>query len=288
MRRHGSDVSWDQMTSVLDHMDYRAYLAQWYRQAKATQPRLSYRALATRVGFRSPSFFTQILQGKSNMSRETTEGFADLIGLKGRERAYFLELVAWNQARDERTAAQSRKRLERFRSFKLKMLEREQSAFLGQWHHVAVRELLAIQPTRDAWERLGSLLEPPLPAAKVKESVDLLLSLGLAVRTARGIERKDATLSTGTSPHGPETREYFLQMLELARQALDRFPREERNLSWVTLSVSEECRLEVIEEIRAFRRKLLEIAARDPKPTRVHQLNLHFFPLTRIVPEALE
>jgi uncharacterized protein (TIGR02147 family) len=275
------------MVSVFDPTDYRAYLAQWYREAKVAQPRLSYRALATRVGFRSPSFFTQILQGKSNMSMETTEGFATLIGLKGRERAYFLELVTWNQARDERTATLARKRLERFRSFKLKLLDRNQSAFLGEWHHVAIRELLAIHPTRDAWERLGSLLEPSLPAQKVKESVDLLLSLGLAVKTARGIERMDATLSTGISPHGPETREYFLQMLELARQALDRFPREERNLSWVTLSVSEESRLEVIDEIRSFRKRLLEIAARDPKPTRVHQLNLHFFPLTRTPPQAL-
>ncbi|MEN9353101.1 MAG: hypothetical protein RL318_426 [Fibrobacterota bacterium] len=275
------------MTSVFDHTDYRAYLAQWYREAKAAQPRLSYRTVATRVGFRSPSFITQILQGKSNMRMETTEGFATLIGLKGRERAYFLDLVTWNQARDERTATLARKRLERFRSFKLKLLDRNQSAFLGEWHHVAIRELLAIHPTRDAWERLGSLLEPPLPAQKVKESIDLLLSLGLAVKTARGIERMDATLSTGTSPHGPETREYFLQMLELARQALDRFPREERNLSWVTLSVSEESRLEVIDEIRSFRKKLLEIAARDPKPTRVHQLNLHFFPLTRTPAQAL-
>jgi len=275
------------MASVFDHMDYRAFLAEWYREAKAAQPSLSYRAIAAGVGFRSPSFFTQILQGKSNIRLETTEGFATLLGLKGRERAYFLDLVAWNQARDERTATLARKRLERFRSFKLKVLESEQSALLGQWHHVAIRELLAIHPTRDAWERLGSLLEPPLPAHKVKESIDLLLSLGLAVRTARGIERMDPALSTGTAPRGPETREYFLQMLELARQALDRFPREERNLSWVTLSVSEESRIEVIEEIRSFRKKLLEIAARDPKPTRVHQLNLHFFPLTRMPPETL-
>jgi len=274
------------MASVFDHMDYRAYLGQWYREAKAAQPGLSYRTIATRVGFRSPSFFTQILQGKSNIRLETTEGFATLIGLKGRERAYFLDLVAWNQARDERTASLARKRLERFRSFKLKVLEAEQSAFLGEWHHAAVRELLAIHPTRDGWERLGSLLEPPLPAETVKRSVDLLLSLGLAVKTARGIERKDAALSTGTAPRVQETRDYYLQMLDLARQALDRFPREERNLSWVTLSVSDECRLEIVEELRTFRKKLLEIAARDPHPTRVHQLNLQFFPLSRTLPEA--
>lgn len=275
------------MASVFDHMDYRAFLAQWYRETKAVQPRFTYRTVAAKVGFRSPSFFTQVLQGKSNIRLETTEGFATLIGLKGRERAYFLDLVAWNQARDERTSAQARKRLERFRSFKLKLLESEQSAFLREWHHAAIRELLAIHPTRDGWERLGTLLEPSLPAETVKKSVELLLSLGLAVRTARGIEPKDSALSTGTAPRAQETRDYYLQMLDLARQALDRFPREERNLSWVTLCISDECRLEIVEELRSFRKKLLEIASRDPNPTRVHQLNLQFFPLSRPLPEDL-
>jgi uncharacterized protein (TIGR02147 family) len=272
------------MANVFDYLDYRDFLGAWYKEAKDAKRNISYRTLAAQVGFKSAGFFTQILQGKSNISLNTAEGFAEVVDLKGRPREYFLALVAWNQAKDPESSLQARKRLERFREFQMSKLRLEQGEFMRHWHHGAIRELLGICPTRDGWERLGNLLQPPIPAPQVRESVDVLLRLGLAVRTANGIERKDTALSTGIQPNLEETREYYLQMLELARQALDSFPREERNLSWVTLSVSETSRQEIVEELRAFRKRLVEIAARDPHPTRVHQVNLQFFPLSHTIP----
>lgn len=268
------------MTNVFDHTDYRAFLAAWYREAKADQPCLSYRAVAAKVGFRSPGFFTQVLRGRSNIRLETAQGFADLADLEGRERAYFLELVAWNQARDEASAARAQRRLERIRAFRVQELDESQGGFMAGWHHAAVRELLAIHPTRDDWDGLAARLVPAVPVETVRASAELLVELGLAVRTARGLERTGAPLSFGGGVRTEAARAYFLQTLELAREALDRFPPEDRNLSWVTLSVSEETRAEIAEELRTFRDRLLEIAARDPRPARVHQLNLQFFPLS--------
>jgi len=115
----------------------------------------------------------------------------------------------------------------------------------------------------------------------------LLLALGLAARTAGGIVRREASLSAGKRFQQETTRRFFRQLHALGVQALESFPVEERNLSWVTLSISDKAREEILTELRTFRARVLEIAARDPHPTRVHQLTLMLHPLSqRLLPET--
>src|SRR6185369_4584151 len=82
---------------VLGYLDYRLYLKDWYEARKRREKGFSYRVLAREVGYRSHAFFSLVLQSRSNISMDVAMGFADCIGLKGREREYFLLLVACNQ-----------------------------------------------------------------------------------------------------------------------------------------------------------------------------------------------
>lgn len=268
------------MHSVFDYLDYRALLADWYREHKTAKNGVSYRSIAARVGYASPGFFTQILQGKTNISLETTQGFADLMDLKGRTREFFLALVSWNQAKDAKSAEIAHRKVRKCLDFKVRDLRREQQKFLGAWYHAAIRELLGIRPFQGDYESLGRSLDPQVSAEAAKESVELLLSLGLAARTSRGVERRDASLSSGTELPESVTKEFFRELHGLGERALEHFPKVDRNLSWVTFSASEEARAEIVEELRIFRRRVLEIAARDDHPTGVHQLTLMIHPLT--------
>lgn len=275
------------MVSVFDHTDFRAFLGAWYRDAKAANRSVSYRSIATRVGYSSPGFFTQILQGKTNISLATAEGFADLIGLKGRQREYFLNLVVWNQAKDETTRDRARSKLEHFQEFRIHVLSEKQERFLESWHHAAIREMIGIRPFQGDFESLARSLDPPVSPHLARHSIELLLELGLAAKTSRGIERRDSSLSAGRAFPAETTSHFFRELHGLGARALDHFPPEERNLSWVTLSVSDKARTEVVEEIRAFRRRVLEIASRDERPTRVHQLTVMLHPLSgSLAPEA--
>lgn len=275
------------MVSVFDHTDFRAFLGAWYRDAKAANRSVSYRSIATRVGYSSPGFFTQILQGKTNISLATAEGFADLIGLKGRQREYFLNLVVWNQAKDETTRDRARSKLEHFQEFRIHVLSEKQERFMESWHHAAIREMIGIRPFQGDFESLARSLDPPVSPHLARHSIELFLELGLAAKTSRGIERRDSSLSAGRSFPAETTSHFFRELHGLGARALDHFPPEERNLSWVTLSVSDKARTEVVEEIRAFRRRVLEIASRDERPTRVHQLTVMLHPLSgSLAPEA--
>ena len=68
--------------------------------------------------------------------------------------------------------------------------------------------------------------------------------------------------------------------MDLAKQSLERFSEKERDISCVTLALSEEALAEAGEELKALRRRLLERSAKDKRASRVYQLNLQLFPLS--------
>jgi uncharacterized protein (TIGR02147 family) len=69
-------------------------------------------------------------------------------------------------------------------------------------------------------------------------------------------------------------------MLERAAEALDSLPREERDVSCLTLCVSQAKLVELKERVRNFRQELLRTAELDNSPERVVQINFQVFPLS--------
>lgn len=270
------------MPDVYAYNDYRAYLRDWFDWKKSTNPRFSYRVLAEKAGFRSAGFFSQILAGTSNISLEMIHRFAACIGLDAREEEFFEALVLHDQAK---TLVEEKRQLDRLLALRpeaLAKLDRDRSEFLEAWHHIAVWQLLGAIEVRDDLETLAGSLVPPVTAAETAESLALLERLGMARRDAGGCWRQlDPILSVSSGVPRNVTRRFYLSLNRLAGEAHDRFDRDERNLSWVTLAVSDSKRDEIVQEIRAFRRHLVELARRDTKPQDVHQLLIQLFPLSR-------
>lgn len=268
-----------EMPSVLGYLDYRVYLKDWYEARKRREKGFSYRVLAREVGYRSHAFFSLVLQRKSNISMEVAMGFADCIGLKGREREYFLLMVSCNQ---EDVPSQRQilfQRLQELNGTPSTQLREDQDAFLATWRHAALREMLGIEPFQGGEAQWGERMLPAATAREVRDSLDLLLALGLAHRTARGIVRTDPRLATGTNYTEAATRSFMRQVHQLGGEALDRFPRSERHHGWATLSISAATLETMRAELRALVQRFLMLAEKDVSADRVMQLNLEFFPL---------
>ena len=88
------------MVDVFSYLDYRQLLQDLYADRKKTDPTLSYRSLAKKVGFNSAGFFTNILRGKRGISAQIVEKFSKFFKLKIKERQYFELLVNANQAKN--------------------------------------------------------------------------------------------------------------------------------------------------------------------------------------------
>ncbi len=67
----------------------------------------------------------------------------------------------------------------------------------------------------------------------------------------------------------------------LGIESLAIFPKEEKDISTMTLSLSHDGFTKAKEEIRMLRERLLALTESDEKPDRVYQFNFHGFPVTR-------
>jgi len=110
--RAGVDSS---LVRVFDYLDYREYLREVYARNKAVNKSFSCRFVATRVGFKSASFFSQILHGRSELTPSMAYRFAMFLKLGIRETDYLETLVLYARAEG---VAERRRYLERLASFR--------------------------------------------------------------------------------------------------------------------------------------------------------------------------
>jgi uncharacterized protein (TIGR02147 family) len=82
-------------------------------------------------------------------------------------------------------------------------------------------------------------------------------------------------------PLGHQLIAYHRAMLERASAAIDLVPRDEREISSVTLCVSQSKLLELKEQIRTFRKQLLQTAEKPGEFERVVQIGFQLFPISR-------
>ena len=70
------------------------------------------------------------------------------------------------------------------------------------------------------------------------------------------------------------------QMCELALDTIEGVPQNERHFSGVTLGITQGAYDEIVAEINAFRKRIIEIATRETETDEVYRLNIQFFPMT--------
>ena len=270
------------MRSVFEYTDYRLFLKDFYTEKRAANKAFSHRFIAERVGFKSGGHFSQILSGTANISITFIEKFAEFLKLNKREAAYFQHMVLFNQAKNHEDKRRYFEKMMSFKEAKIKIVDAEQYEYYDKWYYTAVREVLNFYPFRDNYPELAKLLTPPITPTEAKQAIQLLERLKLIKRDDSGIFRlTDALITTGYGAQSVCINNHIINTLDLAKKAIDRFEREERNFSWVALSISEEGYNAIIEELRAFRRKMMSIINQDEKPDRAYLFNFQVIPLSK-------
>src|SRR5689334_2694110 len=82
---------------VFRYLDYRRYLADYYRAKKSKG--FSYRAFSRAAGLGAPNYLKLVIAGQRNLTAAMAERFAAACGLSGEAGDYFTQLVEFNQAR---------------------------------------------------------------------------------------------------------------------------------------------------------------------------------------------
>lgn len=265
--------------------DYRRYLAAYYEYAKGAQYGFSFRVFSRRARIRSSNYLRLVIDGERNLSSDMATRFAEACELAGPAREFFCELVEYCQARTTPERSRMYERLARHRAFReARKLESAQAEYHSHWYLPAIRELVRRRDFESDPRWIASQLRPRISTAEARRALELLCELGLLQRDAEGkLVQATEIVTTGPGPLGHHIFRYHHMMLERAGEALDTLPREERDLSTLTLCVSEDKLIELKQRVRTFRQELLRTAELDDVPERVVQINFQIFPLSAAV-----
>jgi uncharacterized protein (TIGR02147 family) len=272
------------MIDIYEYIDYRKLLFDLYKAKRAQFPHFSYRYIAQKVGYTSAGFFTNILQGKRNISPEFILGFARVFGLSKAETEYFELLVNFDQAKTHEQKKYYFEKMLTSKKSKIKQIEKQYYEFYSKWYYTAVREVLDIYKFDGSdYTALGRQVSPPINGAEAKKAVDLLIALGFVKKNAKGyFQQVDEFITTGYDAQSLAITNFLMSTIDLGRQAIDRYPRDKRSISALSFSVSEEGFKSIDERLKTFRREILEIAKADKNRDRIYHVNFQIFPLSKV------
>ena len=268
---------------LFSYLDFRRYLDDWFRAAKAGNPRFSHRMFARMAGQKSPSLLMQVVRGERNLTPATTEGFSRAMGLNSEEAAFFADLVRLGQARNQGEQNRAWARISASRRFReARQVEGQGVQYLSHWYYPATRELAH----RDDFEAdpswIARTLRPRITLSQARQALDLLLSLGLLIEGDDGAVRPgEASVVTPHEVAGMAARNYHRGMLELARDSIEDAAREERHLAAVTVCIPRSLIPRLKRELNAIQERLLDLCDGAEEPAeQVYQVQLALFPLS--------
>jgi uncharacterized protein (TIGR02147 family) len=268
--------------SIFAYNDFRLFLKDHFAERKARKRSFSHRFVLAKMGISSSGFLGNIISGRRNLPGSHVSSLAQALGLAPKAARYFEVLVAFNQVKSVSQKTRLFQELVALKPSDLKLLEGMQLRLFSTWYFVAIRELIFFFPLRDEYDTLAKKLVPPIKPQDARAAIENLLEMGLLERDGKGFLRQSqAVLSTGDQVRSVHAASYQRATMDLAKEAIDRVEHFDRDITTLTLTLSDASLRAAIEEIRQLRKKLLQLAVAEPRPERVFQCNLQLFPLSR-------
>lgn len=273
--------------NIYDYLDYRLFLRDFYDLEKSLDPTFSYRVFATAVDI-DASLLVKILRSKRHLSDTSVNTFVAFFNFKEGKSEYFREMVAYGKAKTPDAIRKHFETLQKMRPSRCRMLDEARYRYFQQWYYPMVRSALDVYEYRGEQDALslGNSCIPKLTAAQIVTSVEALLQLGLAKRNEQGrIVPSDAHVRTQDHWLSASISEYQKTVTELGRQSIENIPKENRDISTLTMAL-DSSQIEKIRGILADARKsIVNVVNSMPAEQcdSVYQLNFQMFPMMKKV-----
>lgn len=275
------------MKPLTEYENIRDYLADFYHDTKKKYPGFSHRVLAQKVGF-SNGYFSRILSGEKKISEALVEKFIAYLKLRGNDAEYFRALVIYSQSPDEAVVNRAFKRMISLQSCDAGILEVDQFELFHTWYHSVIFSLCHMGQVTESsdFEQMGKQLFPTISGKEFEDSLKLLQKLELIDLKNGTYKVQQQFLTTGSKHKNRHIRNYLLNSINQARYALLNTPQPERDITTMTLSISENGYREIQELVQKFRSQVNEIVAADSELDQVCQVNIQQFPLFKSKKES--
>jgi uncharacterized protein (TIGR02147 family) len=273
------------MVSIFNFIDYRKFLASFYKEQKKKTCYFSYRYFAQKAGINSPSFLKQVIEGKRNLTHPVIEKFSKALKLNAKEAVYFRNLALFNQAK---TSIEKCEHYAVLRSMaggvKESVLNADQYDYFANWYMPVIRELVCLADFRSNYKKLAASLMPPILPSQAKKAVQLLVRLNLIKRQANArYKQKNSAVTADGSITSVAVRSFLKTMIDNSKNVMDTVDKDQRHVSGITMGISPQTYAVLAAEIEAFKDRVKLIVNQDRESSRAYQLNLSLFPVSEDV-----
>ena len=271
--------------NIYEYSDYRKFLQDFYELEKSLDPTFSYRVFAAAVDI-DASLLVKILQGKRHVSTKNIESFVQFFRYKEGKAEYFREMIAYGKAKTDDQVRKHFETLQKMRPAACRELDEARYRYFQQWFYPMIRSALDVFDYRgeNHAAALGDSCIPKLTATQVQNAVDALLQLGLAHKQNNGrIAPTEAHIKTKERWLSASISDYQKSITELAQRSIAETPKEERDISTLTMAL-DSSQIHKIREILADTRKSI-VKVVNAMPSQicdsVYQLNFQLFPMMK-------
>ncbi|MFW5959855.1 MAG: TIGR02147 family protein [Chitinivibrionales bacterium] len=270
------------MKPIEYYSDYREYLRDFFRDRKERIKSYSYRVFCRKAGIASPSRFKEVVSGERNLTERTIPLFIKGMGLSDQEGSFFTALVHFNQSRSDEEREKYLEEMLVYRRNKVKSLIPLSSyEYFSRWYHPVLRELACLLDWKDDYRLLAKSVQPQIKVSEAKQGIATLLKLGFLKKDRHGrYTQAEPVITTGPEVDSFSVRSLNKEMSILGTRAIERFHREERDISSLTVGASHETYKSIKEEIQSFKERIISLVSDDQESNRVYSLNIQLFPLS--------
>ena len=269
------------MGPIIEYTDYRKAILDYYQERKRVSA-FTWRDFAAKAGFASAVYLKYVGEGKKNLSAAGALQTAQAMGLDGYERDYFGLLVEYAHAKSDDAKREIFAKICALAdSHRVKIVGKDDFKFFSSWKNIVLREIAPAMPGAKPLE-LAKKCKAAITAAEVTEILNFLSKSGLLERDSDGTYRQTnrALFMNAFDVKALAAQDLQVQMGRLAVDAVRHMPKVERNVSGLTLGLTERSRERIEREIVEFRRRIMAITTGDAETEQVFRLNLQLFPLS--------
>lgn len=233
-------------------------------------PRYSMRRFAQALGM-SHTVLSLVLSGKRPLSRKAATQVSEFFGMSPLERE---RLIAHRKGGGMTVAEQLRVESE------TQQMTLDTFSVISDWYHFAILSLLEIPQSKFQARWVAGKLG--ISEIEAKDAIERLQRLGLIKQNSKGQWKQAGTpIRFDNRDSTAATRKYYRQLLSRALESLEHDQADERDFTSMTLAIDPADLDFAREKIRAFRRTLTRELESRSAPTRVYNLNIQLFPLSK-------
>jgi len=265
------------------------FLRHWRKEQKKKNPVISHGFICQRLGVKSRSYFSDLESGRRMLGTEMMDRLLRLLNLNREQTDYFRAMVGFSQAATVSEKDYWFEQLIALNHTPHRICDPELYEYFANSSHAVVRALIDIYPTQKKLESAAGLLEPPLSAKQLRQSLSLLEALGLIECSTQGeYSSTDKVLSVDSQVSSELLAKYQRTLVQDLEQILSssvsgKSGSASKTISnTIVLSLSSAGLQHLKKRMERIRKEVLSIAYKDEQPAEhVYQFHIHLVGKTK-------